>query len=146
MIAHVLSTAAPATLDCLLGSVLPAVVTHISSPTATGSTASTARQGGVLEDGIEPRADDRNPGRDGMRKALLAACDPKDIAALHAICRLTASVAACAVREGQKAGPVWFREKLAGSELRELGPLGKEVEISLAEAFFFREAVGTAVL
>lgn len=116
MLVQVLSTAAPPTLDCLLGTVLPAVVTRISSHhgTSSGST--------------------RN----------------RDTAAVHAICRLAASVAASpkTTRGGEEDGgpdPVQFRRKVSGSELRKLGPLGREAEVALAEAFFYREAEGAII-
>lgn len=52
--------------------------------------------------------------------------------AVHAICRLAASVA---ISIGED--PVKLREKLSASGLRQLGPLGKEAEVALAEAFFY---------
>lgn len=137
MFAHVLSTAAPPTLDCLLGSVLPAIVTEISSPAATTDSASAPGQRAAENNGSSDYG--RNRGEQGVGSAIY---DPKDIAALHAICRLTASVAAAAAKgREQDADPVRFRDKVAGSELRKLGPLGKEAEIALAEAFFYRDAV-----
>ncbi|CAM9318614.1 unnamed protein product [Hapterophycus canaliculatus] len=139
MFAQLLSVAAPPTLDCLLGSVLPSIVTRISSPAATAEHG----QQGINDDGNVSGDNGRNRGEQGGRTAVTAARDRRDIAAVHAICRLTASVAASAKGKGENADPVWFRDKVSGSELRKLGPLGKEAEIALAEAFFYRDAVGT---
>lgn len=118
MLARVISAAAPPTLDCLLNMVLPAVITRVSSPhVAANAPTSRARE----EAGT-------GTGRNGQR----------DIAAVHAICGLAASVAAStASREGGGADPVRFRERVSGSELRKLGPLGREAEVALAEAFFY---------
>lgn len=61
--------------------------------------------------------------------------DGREEAAIRSICRLTASVAS---KEGKDY--VAFREKVSGSGLRELGPLGREAEVVLAEAFFWAGA------
>lgn len=61
----------------------------------------------------------------------------RDAAAIRSICRFAASVA-FAGREN----PVRFRERVSGSGLRKLGPLGKEAEVALAEAFFYGGASG----
>lgn len=66
---------------------------------------------------------------------------PRDTVAVHAICRLAAGVAASSTATGDEgADPVQFRDKVSGSELRKLGPLGREAEVALAEAFFYRKA------
>lgn len=142
MLAHVLSTAAPATLDCLLGSVLPAIVTRISSPVATADSNSERSQKGADSNGKGSSDNGKNHVEHGVETTPVAAeYGPRDIAAVHAICRLTASVADSAKGKGQDADSVWFRDKVSGSELRKLGPLGKEAEIALAEAYFYRDIV-----
>ncbi|CAM9117135.1 unnamed protein product [Scytosiphon promiscuus] len=142
MFAHLLSIAAAPTLDCLLGSVLPAVVTRMSKPAATPGSASGPGQNGTDNNGDGSRDNGQNSGEQGVETAVTAGHDVRDIAAVHAICRLTASVAASAKGMEQDVDPVWFRDKVSGSELRKLGPLGKEAEIALAEFFFYREAAG----
>ncbi len=118
MLARVISAAPPPTLDCLLNMVLPAVIARISSPHMAAN-APTSRENEQAGTGT---------GRN----------DNRDIAAVHTICGLAASVAAStAPRDGGGADPVRFRERVSGSELRKLGPLGREAEVALAEAFFY---------
>jgi len=98
--------------------VLPSVITTVSS-LHVAANVSTSRASGEASAGT---------GRDGHR----------DIAAVYAICGLAASVvASTASREGGGADPVRFRERVSRSELRKLGPLGREAEVALAEAFFY---------
>lgn len=142
MVAQVLSTAAPPTLNCLLGTVLPAVVSSISCRNSVDAE-STARD-------TTGRSSSRKSGEEGAVGTMdIDRYSQRDIAAVHAICNLAASVAASAPRGGgraQKEGadPVQFRDKLSRSELRKLGPLGKEAEVALAEAFFYRNTAGVS--
>ncbi|CAM9462188.1 unnamed protein product [Ectocarpus fasciculatus] len=132
-IAQVLLAASPPTLDCLLGTVLPGLVTKISSRSAPAKAPTSSETG---------TKDSSASGRTGGEQAVSSAGHgQRDTAALLAICRLAASVAA-SVRGG--ADPVAFRDKVSGSELRKLGTLGKEAEVALAEAFFYGEGAGAA--
>eukprot|EP00752_Nemacystus_decipiens_P014168 g12599.t1 len=142
MLAQVLSTTARPTLDCLLGTVLPAVVTKISSRNGTEAVPTSREAGSDGNGGRNSRAS----GDAGIGAVAGAprSSSSRDIAAVHAICRLAASVAAysATTREGKKKGgidPVKFRDKVSGSELRKLGALGREAEVALAEAFFYRQ-------
>lgn len=113
VVVQVLSSCAPPTLECLLGAVLPSLLAGISS--RADATACTSKENGKQRsEGFPPASSNRNT------------------AAIHAICRLAASVA---VSVGED--PVRLREKLSASGLRQLGPLGKEAEVALAEAFFY---------
>lgn len=133
-IAQVLLAASPPpTLDCLLGTVLPGLVTKISSRSAPAK-APTSSETGTKDSSASGRTG-------GEQAASSAGHGQRDTAALLAICRLAASVAA-SVRGG--ADPVAFRDKVSGSELRKLGTLGKEAEVALAEAFFYGEGAGAA--
>lgn len=114
--AQVLSTRAPPTFDCLLGTVLPSLLAGISSRNATA----TSEGKGSEQSGKGPT------GRGG-----------RDEAAIFAICRLTASVASAGGED-----PVRFRDRVSRSGLRKLGPGGMEAEVALAEAFFYRGAGG----
>lgn len=149
MLAQVLSTAAPPTLDCLLGTVLPAVVARISSRNGTGAVSAFHETGSSSSHGSN-NVHRLTSGEAGARGATSAprSSSSRDTAAIHAICRLAASVAASSVtargERNRGADPVQFRDKLSGSELRKLGPLGREAEVALAEAFFYREAEGAA--
>lgn len=147
MLADLLFSAAPPTLDCLLGTVLPAVVTRISSGTGTGAVSTSGETG---SDSNSSR-NSRSSGVAGVGTATGAprSSSSRGTAAVHAICRLAASVAASVssttAREGEGKGgadPVQFRDKISGSELRKLGPLGRDAEVALAEAFFYREGEG----
>ena len=66
-----------------------------------------------------------------------AAGSGRDADAIRAICRFAASVAVT-----RREDSVRFRERVSGSGLRKLGPLGKEAEVTLAEAFFYGGARG----
>lgn len=126
VIAQVLLAASPPTLDCLLGTVLPGLVTKISSLSAAAKAPTSSETG---------TKDSSASGRNGGEQAATSAGNgQRNTAALLAICRLAASVAA-SVRGD--ADPVAFRDKVSGSELRKLGALGKEAEVALAEAFFY---------
>lgn len=140
MLARVLSTAALPTLDCLLGTVLPAVVARISSRNGGGSV-SIPRETG--SDSNSSRNSRPVSGEEGAVASAPRSSSSRDTAAVHAICRLAASVAAsCTTTREEGPDPVQFRDKVSGSELRKLGPLGREAEVALAEAFFYREAGG----
>lgn len=149
MLAQVLSTAPPPTLECLLGMVLPAVITRISSRSVAG-TVSTSRETGSSN--TLSTNNNRTSRTNGSRtvNGTSGRGNNRDTAAVHTICRLAASVAVSSTitREGAGDGgpdPVQFRDKVSGSELRKLGPLGMEAEVALAEAFFYREAGGGAM-
>eukprot|EP00903_Cladosiphon_okamuranus_P013875 g12907.t1 len=156
LLAQVLSTAAPPTLDCLVGTVLPAVVTRITRLSFRNSAGAepTSREAATNN---ESSSSSRNSGareeaglEEGTGTVTSAPRNSnstsRDTAAVHTICRLAASVAASSTTPGTRVGeenggpdPAQFRDKISGSELRKLGPLGREAEVALAEAFFYRE-------
>lgn len=149
ILAQVLSAAAPPTLDCLLGTVLPAAITRItriSSRNGTGAVSTSRETGNDSSCNRNSRASGEAGIETGVRTvtSALRNRNSRDTAAVHTICRLAASVAASSstTRVGEENGapdPVQFRDKISGSELRKLGPLGREAEVALAEAFFYRE-------
>lgn len=120
--AEVLSACAPPTLECLVVTVLPSLLAGISSRDKNGSSSGNA-----------------NPGGKGSERGgeWAAAGSGRNAAAIRATCRFAASVA-IAGRED----PMRFRERVSGSGLRKLGPLGKEAEVALAEAFLYGGASG----
>ena len=110
--AQLLATRASPTFDCLLGTVLPRVIACASS-----CGASKASDGKRKARRVENKGGERY-GRDEM--------------AIRAICRLAGSVAAA-----QGLDSSLFRERVSTSGLRKLGPLGREAEVAVAEAFFY---------
>lgn len=102
-VAQLLATRSPPTFECLLGTVLPALIAQVS-------TASQRKK---------PRIGEYGGGQEGREED-----------AIRAVCRVAASVA---LSQGQSHST--FRNRVCKSGLRELGLLGKEAEVALAEEF-----------
>lgn len=110
----VLAACVPPTLHCLMGTVLPWMLTRFRE----NGSAPDSKEGGE---------------REVADAKLRSTYTSRDAAAIRTICRLAATVA---VEEGR--GSAWWRKRVSASGLRKLGPLGREAEVALAEAFFYR--------
>lgn len=106
----------------MLGTVLPSLINGISSratPTTTATATVCAISGG---------------GRRGRREGggkIVENDDENGTDAIRTLCGLTGRFAA-----EERHDTARFRDKLSASGLRDLGAIGREAEVVLAEAFF----------
>lgn len=105
--AELTSSRSPPTLKCLIHTVLPSLITGTSSNDPTEASQSRKKDQSQIE------------------------ADADELDAVRCICKSAGVVAS---REGLD--PVRFRDMISASGLRNLGPLGREAEVALAESFF----------
>lgn len=121
---ELVSTCTPPTLDCLLGTVLPSLVAQIS----------TSQQESTSASAIESNAGIRKR-KGGSSESEESCNDESALKAIRNLCRLGGAVA-----KAERQDPIRFRNKISGSGLRNLGVVGREAEVALAEAFFDRRS------
>lgn len=124
------STCVPPTLDCLLGTVLPSLIAQISTwQQQHGAAAATESDAGAR------KRKDRSSEPQEARPPGSSRNDGRAVEAIQNLCRLGGAFA-----KAERQDPVRFRNKISASGLRNLGAVGREAEVVLAEAFFARSS------